>query len=130
MKRIALLVFVLGAAAMPTGRASAAPAGERHWGSETLPQSGVCFYQDKNFKGEYFCLPAGESAPKLPPGMNDKISSFRLFGGVDVLVFKEDKFKGQSGRYFTDGRDLRREGWNDNISSVHVDRPASIWDGE
>ena len=131
MKRVVLFAsaIALAAAIVPAGRASAAPE-ERHWGSETIPQAGVCFYQDKNFKGPYFCLPAGESAPKLPPGMNDKISSFRLFGGVDVLIFREDKFKGQSGRYFTDVRDLRHGGWDDNISSVHVDKPAFVWNGE
>ena len=131
MKRFSILVFAsfLGVAVMPAARASAAGAGERHWGSEKVPEAGVCFFQDKNMRGDYFCVPAGESLPTLPPGMNDKISSFRVIGGVDVLLFRDNKFKGPSGRYFADVRDLRREGWNDEVSSLHVTRAPSLWEG-
>jgi hypothetical protein len=131
VKRFCILAFasVLSMAVAPVDRVSAAEPGQHRWGSETMPNAGVCFFRDPNFRGEYFCVPAGQSAPRLPGGMNDKISSFRVIGSVDVMVFKNDKFKGQSGRFFTDVRDLRREGWNDEISSVRVESTRSMWDG-
>ena len=127
MKRFVLLAFtaILSVAAV---RSSAAASGQRRWGSEAMPTAGVCFFRDKNFRGEYFCVRAGESLAKLPGDMNDEISSFRVIGSVDVQVFKGDKFKGPSGRYFTDVRDLKREGWNDAISSLRVGVTASSWD--
>ena len=130
LSRVAILAFatVLSAAAMNAGRASAGE-GQRRWGSERMPDAGVCFFRDKNFKGEFFCVPAGESMKTLPGGMNNNISSFRVIGSVDVVVFKDDKFKGPSGRYFTDVRDLKREGWNDDISSLRVGNTRSAWDG-
>jgi hypothetical protein len=93
-----------------------------------MPNAGVCFFRDKGFRGEYFCVRAGDSMAKLPGDMNNEISSFRVIGSVDVMLFKDDKFKGPSGRYFTDVRDLKREGWNDDISSLRVENTASAWD--
>jgi hypothetical protein len=128
IKRFTLLAFAAVLSTMVAGRAASAQQGQRRWGSETMPNAGVCFYRDKNFKGEYFCVPAGESMARLPGGMNKEISSFRVLGNVDVTVFKDDKFKGQSGRFFTDVRDLKREGWNDDIASLRVGNTASRWD--
>jgi hypothetical protein len=35
----------------------------QYWGREPVPQDGVCFYKDPNFKGDYFCIrPAMRSA--------------------------------------------------------------------
>ena len=84
MKRFALLAFagVLGAAVVHVDRASSAEPGQRRWGSETMPTTGVCFFRDKNFRGEYFCVRAGESMEKLPGDMRGEISSFRVIGSV------------------------------------------------
>jgi hypothetical protein len=59
--------------------------------------------------------------------MNDKISSFQVVGNAEVMVFKDARFSGPSGRFLTDVRDLRREGWNDEISSVRVRRASIAW---
>jgi len=127
MNRIAILAFATVVSTVLVGSPSAAEAGQRRWGSETQPQSGVCFFRDKNFSGEYFCVRAGDSMAKLGD-MNDEISSFRVIGNVDLTVFQDDKFEGPSGRYFTSVRDLKREGWNDDIASLRVGSTAAAWE--
>jgi hypothetical protein len=56
----------------------------------------------------------------LPRDMNDRISSIRTFGRVEVAVFQDNQFSGRGAR-FEDVNDLRRQGWNDRISSIRVD---------
>jgi hypothetical protein len=59
--------------------------------------------------------------------MNDQISSIRTFGrGIEVTVFQDGRFNGRAGR-FDDVRNLRREGWNDRISSIRVDSPGGFF---
>jgi Peptidase inhibitor family I36/Beta/Gamma crystallin len=100
-------------------RAEAASAQPR-WGRERLPQAGACFYEDINYGGRYFCVRPGERLGSLPPGMGDKISSLRLVGSAEVTVFRDSNMRGRSARFSSDVRDLRREGWNDQISSIDV----------
>jgi hypothetical protein len=52
--------------------------------------------------------------------MNDRISSIRTFGRVEVRVFQDSRFEGRSAR-FDDVRNLRSQGWNDRISSIRVE---------
>ncbi len=66
--------------------------------------------------------------PELPPGTNDRISSFRVLGNLEVMVFRDVRFRGPEGRVFGDMRDLRREGWNDSISSIRVVNRSVEWD--
>src|SRR5262245_11003750 len=56
------------------------------WGRADTPRSGVCFYEDANFEGQYFCSSAGQSTAQVPPGTNDRISSVRIFGDAEVTV--------------------------------------------
>src|SRR5262245_23927291 len=100
--------------------ASAAAASDQKWGYGPTPRSGACFYKDKDFNGDYFCARSGESIREMSDGMNNKISSIRMFGGVEVLIYQDSKFEGRSGRYNYDVRDLKREGWNNLISSFRV----------
>jgi hypothetical protein len=92
----------------------------QHWGSERPPQDGVCFYQDADYEGQHFCVRAGDSLRSLPSGLNDRISSIRIFGRAEVVVFKNARFGGSSARFDTDVRNLRHEDWNDRISSLRV----------
>jgi hypothetical protein len=93
----------------------------QRWGSGPVPRDGVCFYRDSDFRGDYFCARAGEDLSRLPGGMNDQISSLRVFGrGVEVTVYKDSGFDGRSTRFDYDVRNLRDEGWNDRISSIRV----------
>jgi len=97
-----------------------ASASAQRWGRERLPRSGVCFYEDKDFGGRYFCSPPG-SAVEIPRDMNDKISSVRLLGDAVVTLYKDDRFRGDSRVVQSDIRNLRDVGFNDRISSYRVD---------
>ena len=98
------------------------------WGRPTAPRSGVCFYQDINYGGQYFCAPAGGSAEQVPSGMNDQISSIRVFGNAEVTVYREMGFQGQARNFDSDMDDLRRVRLNDRISSFRVSRRGT-WGG-
>jgi len=96
-------------------------ASAQRWGRERFPQSGACFFQDRDFRGDYFCVPAGANVGAVPDDMNDKISSIRMFGRAEVVVFRDTRFRGDSQKFRGDIRDLRGEGWNDRMSSMTVD---------
>lgn len=97
-------------------------ASAQRWGRERMPESGACFFKDIDFAGDYFCLRAGEVLRSMPRGMNDKISSIRVLGDADVTVYVDRDMNGRSSRFTSNARDLRREGWNDLISSIAVGR--------
>jgi len=92
----------------------------QRWGRERFPRDGACFFKDPNFNGDYFCVRAGDEVNRMPEGMNDKISSVRIFGRAEVVVFKDIRFEGRSSRFDNDIRNLRDDGWNDMISSIRV----------
>lgn len=101
----------------------AAPHAEaQRWGRPRTPQAGACFYRNANYRGDYFCVPAGEALERMPSGLNDKISSIRTFGAVEVLVFRNPGFGGRSNRFRGDISNLQQEGWNDTLSSLQVRR--------
>lgn len=91
------------------------------WGRPPTPRSGACFYRDINFGGDYFCASLGSRA-EVPQGTNDEISSVRIFGDAEVIVFRDTNYQGSSRRFDRDVRDLRRSGWNDRISSYTIER--------
>jgi peptidase inhibitor family I36 len=99
--------------------ATAASAQPR-WGRERMPQNGACFFSDRNFQGDHFCVRPGEQLPTLPKDMSDKISSIRLMGASEVTVYRDAGMHGRSARFMGDVEDLKREGWNDQISSIDV----------
>lgn len=98
------------------------------WGRPKPPQAGACFYKDSNFRGDFFCLKAGERWPSLPAGFNDKISSIRLFGKAQARVFNGGNFGGVNLFIDRSLNELRRipvsdnpsKNWNDRISSIAV----------
>jgi hypothetical protein len=90
------------------------------WGRERVPNEGACFYEDANFRGDYFCVRQGDRLPSLPSGMSDKISSVRVLGSSEVTVFRDSGMRGRSARFIDDVRNLKGEGWNDQISSIDV----------
>jgi hypothetical protein len=106
------------AAALCAGLADLAEA--QRFGRGLIPGAGACFYRDPDFQGEYFCVRAGDAIEAMPRDMNDKISSIRTFGRVEVRVFQDSRFEGRAAR-FDDVPNLRREGWNDRISSIRVE---------
>jgi Peptidase inhibitor family I36 len=90
------------------------------WGAGQLPRDGVCFYQDSNYRGPYFCVDAGSNLDTLPRDVRDRISSIRIYGRAEVTVFQDSNFRGPSSRFDNDVQSLARVGWNDMISSVRV----------
>ena len=113
--------FVLGTAFL----INVAPADAQRWGREATPRSGVCFYENINYGGRYFCSAAGTSTPGVSSGNNDEISSIRLFGDAVVTVYRDPNFRGQSRVIDSSVSDLRSLGFNDRISSYQVD--AARW---
>ena len=97
-----------------------AASAQPRWGRERVPNQGACFYEDVNFRGDYFCVRQDDRLPRLPSGMGDKISSVRVFGSAEVTVFRDTDMRGRSARFIDDVRNLKGEGWNDQISSVDV----------
>lgn len=110
-----LIVLALGALSLSVAvDASAQP----RWGRERQPRIGACFYEDINFRGRYFCVQPGEDLRSMPAGLGDRISSIRLLSVSEVTVFRDSDMRGRSARFTRDVRDLRRGGWNDQISSI------------
>lgn len=107
--------------------AGASPAFAQRWGQSGFPRDGVCFFKDPNFRGDYFCARSGENSSSVPDGMNDRISSVRVFGDTEVTVFRDVRFAGKSSRFDFDIKNLKEEGWNDLISSFRVRRNAGAF---
>lgn len=113
-RAVILLLAVTGI--LQAAVASAQP----RWGRERFPNSGACFFENANFEGRYFCIRDGERVTEMPRGMNDKISSIRLYGNAEVSVWRDHNMTGRSARFDNSQRNLRDTGWNDQISSIEV----------
>ena len=98
-----------------------AVADAQRWGRERFPQSGACFFNDSDYRGEYFCVAAGANVGAVPDDMNDRISSIRIFGRAGVTVFRDSRFRGGSAVFDRSIRNLSDENWNDRISSLRVE---------
>jgi len=123
MKRASVLLALVALFAASRSSVTA----QIRWGNPGEPREGVCFYEDADFRGRSFCARPGEDIPEMPRGMNDRISSIRMFGRTEIVVFKDVRFRGRSARFATDVLNLQREGWNDIISSVRVLPGAPMW---
>ena len=95
-------------------------ASAQYWGRGASPESGACFYEDINYGGRYFCTRVGDSNPRVPSNINDEISSIRLFGDAEVIVFRDGDMRGESRRFATGVRDMRNSGFNDRLTSYVV----------
>jgi hypothetical protein len=117
MKRYTTIGILVGAALL----AHASTAAAQRWGREAAPRSGICFYEDINFNGRYFCSPVGAVTEGVPSGMNDRISSARVFGNAVATVYRDPNLRGQAKVIDYDIADMRRMGFNDRVSSYVVD---------
>jgi hypothetical protein len=99
------------------------------WGNNRdFRRAGACFYRDKDFHGQSFCVERGSSYDSLPPGFNDRITSIRLFGGAEVAIYNDSNFRGVNAATRENVRDLRywrlptdpSRSWNDRVSSIQV----------
>jgi hypothetical protein len=117
MKHYTTIGILMGVAIF----AQVSTASAQRWGREATPRSGVCFYENINFDGRYFCTPAGATVPEVPSGMNDRISSVRVFGNAAVTLYRDPDFRGQAKVVDRDIADLRGLGFNDRLSSYDVE---------
>jgi len=95
------------------------------WNNRPPPRRGACFFTDAQFRGNRFCVRAGDRIPNLPGRFGNSISSIQTFGGARVQVFDGPGFRGASGRFanindFSKVRGPGGRSWNDRISSVQV----------
>jgi hypothetical protein len=117
MKGYTTIGILVGAALL----AHASTASAQRWGREATPRAGVCFYEDVNFDGRYFCSPVGAVTEGVPSGMNDRISSIRVFGNAVATLYRDPNLRGQAKVVEYDVPDMRRMGFNDRVSSYVVD---------
>jgi len=100
------------------------------WGRPAYPRGGACFFQRQNYGGDYFCMSIGQTASSLPRGVNDRISSARIFGNATVTLYNDRNFGGirlPLARNIADlrnipARDNPSKNWNNRISSITVRR--------
>ncbi len=111
---------VVTAVGMAVLLCAAVPVHAQRWGRPRPPRAGACFYQNANFGGDYFCVQAGDEYDVMPEGLNDRISSIRLFGDATVSVYRNPSFGGRTTRFTDDVSNLQSEGWNDTVSSLRV----------
>ncbi len=90
------------------------------WTGGPMPRQGACFYQDINFRGQYFCVEAGENLDAMPSGSNDRVSSIRVLGRIEVTIYADQRFRGATLRLEASTADLQAVSFNDLISSVQV----------
>lgn len=95
---------------------SRGPFGNQSIGYE--PRDGACFYTDENYRGEGFCMNAGESLRNVQDRFNDRISSIRVFGGARAVIYENENFSGASRRVDRDVSNLGN--FNDRLTSIEV----------
>lgn len=87
--------------------------------SARVPSNGACFYQDANYRGQYFCTESGGRMTQVPQGA--QISSIRVFGDAQVLAYQERGMRGGYREFDSSVNNLDPIGWNDVIASVRVE---------
>ena len=98
----------------------AASASAQSWGRPRVPAAGACFYEHINYGGRYFCANVGASVEHVSGGVDDEISSIRVFGNAEVTVFRDSNFRGASQRFDSNVEDLSASGLNDRVTSYRV----------
>ncbi len=99
---------------------------DRSWNNRPSPRSGACFFTDRNFSGNRFCVRSGDRLQRLPGNFGDNISSIQVFGRGTAQVFDDRDFRGVNFRFRRGVADLRNvpskpgHTWNNRISSVAV----------
>jgi hypothetical protein len=110
------IVVIACAAALLAGASAQA-----QWGRPSHPSRGACFFENANYEGRYFCASVGRDAATIPIDANDKISSIRIYGSAEVVVYKDGGFRGPSRRFTSSVSNLGWVGWADRISSYRVE---------
>jgi len=139
MKRIAAFLALAFAFSLTGALAHAAPIyspqwdygsgnyrWDRSWNNRPDPRDGACFYSSAGFRGNRFCVRAGDQIPHLPSGYGDNISSIQIFGRASVQLFNDSNYRNGGVVLRNSVADLRnvpfRDGhtWNNRVSSIIV----------
>ena len=96
----------------------------------------VILYEHADYRGDSLVLYPGDSIDNLSGqhfenggGLNDSVSSIRVEGGAQVVVYENARFRGGAMRLTENVRDLTGRllpdnsgnSWNDRISSIRVE---------
>lgn len=96
--------------------------------SQGIPSRGACFFKEKYYRGEYFCMSRGSRFNLMPPGFNNAISSIKIYGRATVVIYKNENFQSDSAELNGSVSNLdswrlpsdRSRNWNNKISSLQV----------
>jgi len=96
--------------------------------SQGIPSRGACFFKEKYYRGEYFCMTRGSSFNAMPGGFDNEISSIKVYGRVSIAIYKNANFQSDNANLNSSVPDLaawrlpsdRSRNWNNKISSVQV----------
>jgi hypothetical protein len=129
---LGLVMMAAGAHAQPRDREE-----ERgRWRHDDRGVTRIIVYQDKDFRGDSRVLYPGDSLENLAGQtfgqggrLNDRISSIRIEGNAEVLVYVDSRYRGAVMRLTESARDLTGRplpggitaNWNDRISSMRVE---------
>ena len=104
-----------------TGDSYGDPYGDQYGGRSSgyEPSNGACFYRDANYRGNSFCMNAGENLQNVGDRFNDQISSIRVFGRARVVVHENKNFRGASRTFKGDVSNLVGR-FNDKITSIEM----------
>jgi uncharacterized protein YraI len=78
----------------------------------------VCFYNRSRFRGDSFCLEAGDASRSLRGGWDDAIASFENPDGLEVTVCTRTNFRGTCRTYTSSARTLGQ--LDGEISSIEI----------
>jgi len=110
----------------PPGGYPPPPQWDPSYNRHPYPRSGACFFTDRDFRGNRFCMKKGESYPNLPRGYGNNISSIQIFGHSAVRIFNDGSFRNGDtvlNRSVGDLRNVPFRGghtWNNRISSIII----------
>ena len=82
----------------------------------------VCVYDQRDWQGDRLCT--DDSIRNLADeGWNDEIASIEVDEGVEVILYEDSNFRGQSVRVMEDA-DHIRHGLDHEVSSIEIIRPG------
>jgi hypothetical protein len=138
-RTLTLLVLIFAVTAIAQNRPPQGPPGgdpwvygpqnnvwQPGWNQRPNPRRGACFFTTAPFRGNKFCVRAGDKLPALPGNFGGNISSIQVYGGARVRIFNDRNFQNGSTTLTQSVADLRnvpfRGGhtWNNRVSSVMV----------
>ncbi len=86
---------------------------------------GACFYTKPQYKGEAFCVVAGDQRQRLSSDWNNSFSSIRFFGRASRITVSDQANLGGRTEMITrdvpNMRNFNRGAWNNRISSLRID---------